>query len=72
MHAGVARQNAGCGDRVKKAHPMATAPVMSVMDMEYAGDTVLMARPKRVAEQLLRATEEIAGYYGLKCTRANR
>ena len=44
-------------DKAKSEHPMATTPIMSVMDLEYAYDTVLMARSSEVAEKLLRSTE---------------
>ena len=40
-------------ERVRREHPMATTPIMSVLELEYADDTVLMARYKEVAGKLL-------------------
>ena len=39
--------------RVKEAHPFATTPVVPTLDMDYADGTVLIARPKEVAERAL-------------------
>ena len=44
---------------------MATTPVFASLDMEYADDTVLMARTAEIATQLLRRTEAAARPYGL-------
>ena len=38
---------------------------MSVMGLEYADDTVLLARTAEIAEKLLRVTEREAAKYGL-------
>ena len=51
---------------------MATTPIMAVMDLEYADDTVLLARSAEVANKLLRATEREAAQYGLKLNRGKR
>ena len=55
---------------VRKEYPLATTPVMSVMDLEYADDTVLMARSAEVASLLLQETERQAGRYGLLLNRS--
>ena len=54
---------------VRRNHPMATTPIMSVMDLEYADDTVLLARSAEVARALLAATEREAAKYGLQLNR---
>ena len=51
---------------------MATTPIMSVLDLEYAGDAVLMARSTEVAGQLLQATEQEAAIYGLLLNKDKR
>ena len=48
---------------------MATTPAMTVMDLEYADDTALIARTTEIATRLLRATEAEAAKYGLKLNR---
>ena len=53
-------------ERVKAEYPFATTPVVPVMDLEYADDTVLIARSKEVAERLLAELEGEAAKYGLK------
>ena len=47
--------------KVRDKHPMATTPVMTVMDLEYADDTALLARSAEVANRLLQATEATQG-----------
>ena len=54
---------------VRRDHPMATTPIMSVMDLEYADDTVLLAGSAEVARLLIAATEKEAAKYGLKLNR---
>ena len=49
---------------------MATTPVMSVMDLEYADDTALLARTAEIAGNILGATEREAAKYGLKLNRS--
>ena len=51
---------------VRADHPMATTPIMTVMDLEYADDTVLLARTAELAELLLVRTEGEARRYGLR------
>ena len=55
---------------VREQHPVATTPSMSVMDLEYAGDTALLARYAEVAIKLLAATEREAAKYGLLLNRS--
>ena len=55
---------------VRRDHPMATTPVMSVMDLEYADDTALLARTAEIAGKILGATEREAAKYGLKLNRS--
>ena len=50
---------------------MATTPIMSVMDLEYADGTALLARSAEIATGLLSATEREAAKYGLKLNRSN-
>ena len=57
-------------DRVKDEFPFATTPAVPVMDLEYADDTVLIARSKEVAEKLLGELEGEANKYGLKLNKA--
>jgi len=56
--------------RVRQAHPFAVTPIMPVLDMEYADDTVLIARTAEVAKRLLWETELEAGKYGMALNRA--
>jgi len=53
-------------DKVREQHPMATTPMIPVMDLEHADDTVLVARTSEIATKLLGATESEAGKYGLR------
>ena len=55
---------------VRREHQLATTPIMSVMDLEYADDTALLARSAEIAKKLLTATERIAVLYGLKLNRS--
>jgi len=51
---------------IRQEHPLATTPVVPCMDLEYADDTVLIARTAELANKLLAATEKEAGIYGLR------
>ena len=48
---------------------MATTPVFANLDMEYADDTVLLARTAEIATALLHPTEATARPYGLSLNR---
>jgi len=56
--------------RVHQRNPLAVTPTMPVSDLEYADDTVLIARTAAMAEELLREVEAEAAKYGLKLNRA--
>ena len=57
---------------VRESHPLATTPAFAVMGLEYADDTVLIARTAEIAGELLRITEEEATTYGLLLNRGRR
>eukprot|EP00969_Alexandrium_andersonii_P296090 13085902-Alexandrium_andersonii.AAC.1 len=50
---------------VKGWEPLSTTPVFSVLDIEYADDTVVMAKTARVAQRFLISLEVIAARFGL-------
>ena len=48
---------------------MVTTPAFTVIDVEYADDTVLIARTTEIANKLLQSTEAEAAKYGLRLNR---
>ena len=54
---------------VRSRHPMLTTPVVPCVDIEYADDTVLLARTAQIASELLGEVEEQAAKYGLALNR---
>ena len=54
---------------IREEHPLATAPAFKLMGLEYADDTVLIARTAEIAGKLLQYTEEEAAKRGLKLNR---
>ena len=55
--------------RVRGEHELLTTPTFSVVDLEYADDTVLISRTAEIAGKLLQYTEEEAAKYGLLINR---
>jgi len=56
--------------RIRRQSPLATTPVIPVLDIEYADDTVLIARMAEVATKLLEQVQVEAGKCGLRVNKA--
>jgi len=57
------------GDEMARTHPLAITPVFPTMDLEYADDTVFMARAADTASAILACTEKEAAKCGMKLPR---
>ena len=53
-------------------YPLATKPVFTCLGMEYADDTVLVARTADIATKLLQSTQRRARPYGLSLNKEKR
>jgi len=56
--------------KVRQRHPFAVTPMMPTLDLEYADDTVLIARTAEIANEILHAVEAEAAKYGLYLNKA--
>eukprot|EP00969_Alexandrium_andersonii_P111495 4924380-Alexandrium_andersonii.AAC.1 len=52
--------------QMREEFPFARTPMINFLDLEFADDTVLVARADYIAQRTLRLLEDTAAYYGLR------